>query len=352
MDPIKIRAACAVRPPYEYSTPEIIAYLEKTWLKRMNSSLRRMAVKILEGAEIDKRAAPFPIETVFSAMTFQEKNDLYMRAAIDLGEQALKKALAESGVRAEELDYIITTSCTGFMIPSVDAYLIDKLGMRQDIRRLPVTEMGCAGGTSALIYARDLALANPGLRIAIVAVEIPSITFQAEDLSMENLVSTAIFADGAAAVILGPTTEVRPALAGSAMYHFPESTHLMGYRLQNSGLKIVLDRDVPEAIFAHWDRIFFPFLERHGLKPEDIQNYMFHPGGKKIIARVEDFIGRYGKDISESRAVLRECGNMSSATILHILERVMEKPHAQGERGYMLAFGPGFSAQSLLLQWC
>jgi predicted naringenin-chalcone synthase len=211
--------------------------------------------------------------------------------------------------------------------------------------------MGCAGGTSALIYASDFIRANPDLHVAVVSVEIPSITFQQNDHSMENLVSTAIFADGAAAVILGPTHEMGPAIVDTDMYHFPDSTHLMGYQLHNTGLKIVLDREVPEAIQEHFPKIFFPFLERNGLEPEDIHNYMFHPGGKKIIARVEDFIGRYGKDISDSRAVLRECGNLSSATILHILERVMKKSHTASELGYMLAFGPGFSAQSLLVKW-
>ncbi len=237
------------------------------------------------------------------------------------------------------------------MIPSVDAYLVDKLGLRQNVRRLPVTEMGCAGGTASLIYAHDFARANPDLTVAIVSVEIPSITFQPQDLSMENLVSTAIFADGAAAVILGPSDQVRPVITATDMYHFPNSTHLMGYQLHNSGLKIVLDRAVPDAIHEQFDKIFFGFLSRNNLQPEDIHNYMFHPGGKKIIARVEDFIGRYGKDISTSRAVLRECGNLSSATILHILERVMSQPHAAGELGYMLAFGPGFTAQSLLVKW-
>lgn len=312
---------------------------------------RRLAVRIFENADIERRAAPFPIETVFSEMSFQEKNDLYISAAIDLAERSLRKALNESGTDPRELDYLITTSCTGFMIPSVDAYLIDRLGLRQDIKRMPITEMGCAGGTAALIYASDLARANPEMRAAIVSVEIPSITFQARDWSMENLVSTAIFADGAAAVILGPTSAVRPAIVDTDMYHFPDSTRLMGYHLQNTGLKIVLDRDVPDAIQAHFEKFFFPFLKRNGLEPAQVDNYMFHPGGKKIIARTEDFIGRYGKDISDSRAILRECGNLSSATILHILERVLQKPHAAGELGYLLAFGPGFSAQSLLVRW-
>lgn len=347
----KILSTAIYRPEFEYSTEEIIAYLSKTWFQEIPAETARLAKRIMENSDIDRRAAPFPIEKVFAPLTFEEKNDLYIKAAISLSEKALKRALDKAQLKATEIDYIITTSCTGFMIPSVDAYLVESLGMRTDIRRLPVTEMGCAGGTSALIYAQDILRSRPDFKVAIVAVEIPSITFQPKDLSMENLVSTAIFADGAAAVILGATDRLAPTLVDSQMYHFPKSTHLMGYHLRNSGLKIVLDREVPDAIQENFQSIFFPFLEKNGLKPEQIRHYMFHPGGKKIIAKVEDFIGRYGKDISESRGVLRDYGNMSSATILHILDRKLQQSAEAGDYGYMLAFGPGFSAQSVLLRW-
>jgi len=198
----------------------------------------------------------------------------------------------------------------------------------------------------------DYLKAHPKSKAAVVSVELPSITFQKDDFSMENLVSTAIFADGAAAVILGEDdNKVAPVIVDTDMYHFANTTHLMGYELRNSGLKIVLDRDVPDTIQEHFPKLFLPFLERNNLKVEDVHNYMFHPGGKKIITRVEEYITQFGKDISDSKAVLKERGNLSSATILHILERILMKPHNAGELGYMLAFGPGFSGQSILLKW-
>lgn len=348
----KILGVSSVTPGFKYSTAEIIAAAEKHWLSQINPDVRRVALKIFHGAEIKERHSAFPLDQVFGRLDFETKNDLYKKAAIELAERALVKALADSGVHPSELDFIVTTSCTGFMIPSVDAYLVDKLKLKKNIRRLPVTEMGCAAGVSGLIYASDFLKANPKAKAAVVSVELPSITFQPDDFSMENLVSTAIFADGSAAVILaGESEKLGPKIIDTDMYHFANSTHLMGYNLKNSGLKIVLDRDVPDAIQEHFNDLFFPFLNRNKLNVESVDNYMFHPGGKKIIARVEDFIGRYGKDISDSKAVLQERGNLSSATILHILERVMKKPHAAGELGYMLAFGPGFSAQSLLLRW-
>lgn len=348
----KIIGASVVHPGYQYPTEEIIRVADRDWFSHIDPDIRRIALRIFKGSDIVQRQSAFPLDSVFKQRTFKEKNDLYIKTIIELAEKALKQALQDHDIRPEELDYIITTSCTGFMIPSVDAYLIDKLNLRRDIRRLPVTEMGCAAGISALIYANDFLKANPKGKVAIVSVELASITFQMDDLSMENLVSSAIFADGAAAVILsGDSDRLAPQIVDTDMYHFPQTTHLMGYELRNSGLKIVLDRDVPDTIQEHFPQIFLPFLERNGLKVEDVHNYMFHPGGKKIINRVEDYIGRFGKDISESKNVLAQRGNLSSATILHILEHVLSKPHEAGEWGYMLAFGPGFSAQSILLCW-
>jgi alkylresorcinol/alkylpyrone synthase len=347
----KVLSVISHEPRYKYKTEDVIAYADRVWLSKLDHSVRRVALKILEGAQIETRCSVEPIEVVFSDLSFEEKNNLYIKATIEMGEIVLRKALAAANLMPTDIDYIITTSCTGFMIPSVDAYLVNKLEMRQDIRRLPVTEMGCAGGTSALIYAHDFLRAYPNKRVAIVAVETPSLTFQKNDLSMENLVSTAIFADGAACAILGPSDELRPEIIDTDMYHFPNATHLMGYQLQNSGLKIILDRDVPSEIQAHFEKIFLPFLKRNHLSPQDIQNYMFHPGGKKIINQVEDFIGRYNKDISDSKNILKSRGNMSSATILHILEKFMQKNIAKDELGYLLAFGPGFMAQSLLVRW-
>jgi alkylresorcinol/alkylpyrone synthase len=347
----KILAAVSVTPDYQYKTEDVIAAADDLWLKHIDPTVRKMALRLFHGAEIDARNSVEPLDVVFNDESFEEKNNRFIKASKYMGGKALKKALDQSQLKPTDIDMIITVSCTGFMIPSLDAYLINEFSMRQDIQRLPVTEMGCAAGISGLIYAHGFAKSNPQMRIAIVSVETPSLTFQKRDFAMENLVSTAIFADGASCVILGPSDEVKPKIVDTSMYHFPEGTHLMGYQLKNSGLKIVLDRDVPETIQAHFPKFFFPILERNGLSPESVTHYMFHPGGKKIINQVEDFIGRYGKDISISKNVLKQNGNMSSSTIFYILEKTIQKDTHAGDTGYMLAFGPGFSAQSLILRW-
>jgi predicted naringenin-chalcone synthase len=238
------------------------------------------------------------------------------------------------------------------MIPSVDAYLINQLKMRRDIVRLPVTEMGCAAGVSALIYANSFLRSNPGKTAAIVAVESPMSTFQTGDFSMANMVSAAIFGDGAACAIVGfNDAEVGPVILDTDMYHFYDETDLMGFRLRNTGFEMVLDPNVPERIREQFREILFPFLDRNGLAISDIDHLIFHPGGKKIIQMVESIFDELGKDLSRTRAVLRDYGNMSSATVLFVLDQFLRDGVKPGERGVMLSFGPGFSAQMVLLQW-
>jgi len=348
----KILSIATVNPPYRYLTEEIVAAADKFWLRNENEKTRSLGLKVLRAAAITERYSVVPLETVFSELSFAERNDLYIAAVKKMSEEALLRACEQADISPRSLDYLITTSCTGFMIPSVDAYLVDKLGLRQNIIRLPVTEMGCAGGTSGLIYADHFLRSNPKARAAVISAEAPSITFQKNDFSAENLVSTAIFADGAACAVLGNSDRLGPAILDSSMYHFPESTHLMGYRLTNSGLKIVLDREVPNAISAHFEKYFHPLLERNQLSIADIQHFAFHPGGKKIVQAVEKILLPHGKNISSSKEVLRTRGNISSATVFFVLDRLMREDNPRaGDFGTMLAFGPGFSAQGLLLQW-
>lgn len=341
-------------PKYSRTTEEIIPYIRQ-WISGQEKRFQRKVIKIFENAGVDKRYSIMDADEVFEVTSFEEKNDLYATEAIKLGESALKGALEKASLKPTDLDFIITVSCTGIMIPSLDAYLINNMGMRQDVVRLPVTEMGCAAGVSGIIYANNFLRANPGKRAAVVAVESPLATFQHNDFSMVNIVSAAIFGDGAGAVILSsePTDQkgAGPAILDEAMYHFYEAEHMMGFKLRNSGLQMVLDKTVPETIAAHFPQIIHPFLERNGLDITDIDHLIFHPGGKKIVRTVEDLFGVLGKSIEDTKEVLRLYGNMSSVTVLYVLERFMERSPAKGEKGLMLSFGPGFSAQRVLLEW-
>jgi len=338
-------------PKYSRTTAEIIPFLDH-WLVNHDERFVRKVKKIFEGAAVDKRYSIMdPIE-VFSNTSFQDRNDIYTREVIDLGEKLLEKTLKKANWQPEDLDFIITVSCTGIMIPSLDAYLVNKLKLRQDIVRLPVTEMGCAAGISGIIYAKNFLKANPNKRAAVIAIESPTATFQLDDFSMANIVSAAIFGDGAACVLLSSyENEIGPEIIAESMYHFYDNIDMMGFKLTNSGLQMVLDIEVPATISEHFPNIIHPFLEKNNLGIEDVDHLIFHPGGKKIIQTVESLFCEMGKNINETKEVLREYGNMSSATVLYVLEAIMNKNPEEGTNGLMLSFGPGFSAQSILLKF-
>ncbi len=348
---VKIQSVASQLPKFCNQTEELIP-LVKIWLEGQEPRFQRKVIKLFESAGIEKRYSIMNPVEVFEKTSFEEKNDVYAIEAVNLAEQALKKALDKAKLEANQIDYIITVSCTGIMIPSIDAYLINRLGMKQDVVRLPVTEMGCVAGVSGLIYAKNFLKDNPNKRAAVVAVEAPSATFQIEDFSMENIVSAAIFGDGAAAVILSSyENEQGPVIKDEAMYHFYEATDIMGFKLTNTGLRMILDKEVPETIASHFPDIVNPFLKRNNLKIENLNYLIFHPGGKKIVQTIEDIFSKYDKNIDETKGVLKDFGNMSSATVLHVLERFINKQPNKGDKGLMLSFGPGFTAQRLLLEW-
>ena len=348
---VKITTVAKQLPKYSRTTNEILPFLE-TWLVDQEPRFIRKVKKIFEGAMVDKRYSIMdPIE-VFTKTSFEERNAIYVREVINLGEKVLVKALDKAGWKPADLDYIITVSCTGIMIPSLDAYLINKLHLRQDIVRLPVTEMGCAAGISGIIYAKNFLKANPGKRAAVIAVESPTATFQLDDFSMANIVSAAIFGDGAACVLISSHDEDEgPEIVAEEMYHFYDSIHMMGFNLTNSGLQMVLDVEVPDTIASHFPNIIHPFLEKNKLSISDIDHLIFHPGGKKIVTTVEELFQDLGKNINDTKEVLRLYGNMSSATVLYVLERILDGKPQKGEKGLMLSFGPGFSAQRIVLQF-
>ncbi|QDK83286.1 type III polyketide synthase [Spirosoma sp. KCTC 42546] len=348
---VKITAVAKALPKNWRDTKDILPFLE-VWLADQDTRFQRKVKKIFENAAVDRRYSIMGPTEVFAKTSFAEKNAIYSRESIKLGEEALKNALAKTDWKLTDIDYLITVSCTGIMIPSLDAYLINRLQMRQDVVRLPVTEMGCVAGVSGIIYAKNFLKANPGKRAALLAVESPTATFQLDDFSMANIVSAAIFGDGAACVLLSSNeADKGPEVIAEDMYHFYDATHLMGFDLSNTGLQMVLDKSVTDTIAAHFPDIIYPFLAKNQLSIDEISHLIFHPGGRKIVEVVQEIFGKMGKNIDETKEVLRLYGNMSSATVLYVLERFMDKQPAKDTYGLMLSFGPGFSAQRVLLKW-
>lgn len=309
-------------------------------------------MSIVDNAQVHKRHSIFPIEYIVEPRPLSKTNDEYIEHAIKLGREAAEKCLERAALKPTDIDLIITVSCTGFMIPSLDAHLINLMGFRSNIRRMPFTELGCAAGAMALGRAADYLKAEPGGNVLIIAVELPTLTFQRKDISQANLISSVLFGDGAAAVIVSGKELRGPRILVSETYTFPDSLGAMGFDLKDSGFHILLDKSVPEMIGAKIRCLMDGFLGRHGRKREDIKGWILHPGGARLLGNVEEALGLTKNDTQPSWDILGNVGNLSSATILFILQEWLEKrPLNPGDYAVAAAFGPGFSAEFLLLQW-
>ena len=345
-----IAATATALPPHTISRDDVKYYMGRVF-DIPERKLEAM-MSIVDNARVHNRHAIFPIEYTVEPRALSKTNEEYMEHAIKLGREAAEKCLQRAGLKPTDIDLIITVSCTGFMIPSLDAHLIHLMGFRPNVRRMPFTELGCAAGAMALGRAADYLKAEPGGNVLIIAVELPSLTFQRKDISQANLISSILFGDGAAAVVVRGKPVHGPKILFSETYTFPDSLGAMGFDLRDSGFHILLAKDVPEMIGARINELVDGFLGRCGKKREDIKGWILHPGGARLLGNVETQLGLKPCDTQPSWDILANVGNLSSATILFILQEWLEKrPLKTGEYALLAAFGPGFSAEFLLLQW-
>lgn len=348
-----ILSVATTNPPFTRSTEELLP-LVQLWLHAEPERFREKVVRLFQYSGVERRYSIFSEAEVFSDLAFAERNRIYAERLLPLSEDAVRRAAERANTALSEVDAIVTTSCTGICIPGLDAALVNRLALRQDILRLPVFQMGCAGGVAGLVYAERLVRSGSCRRVMLLALESPIATLRVQDHSMTNMVSAAIFGDGVAACVIGnenPLAKPMPQLVDSGMYHFPDSSRLMGFDLTDSGLGMVLSPEVPATIFEHLDRILVPWLAARQLSLGTVDEFLFHPGGRKILQSVDEWLGPFGKGVPLSHAVLRDHGNMSSATILYILERALAAEHAPDQTACVLGFGPGFTAQRALLRW-
>jgi alkylresorcinol/alkylpyrone synthase len=337
-------------PPHTITREDVKYYMGRVFDIPERRLEAMMAV--VDNARVQKRHAIFPIEYTVEPRALGKTNQEYIEHMLKLGEEAARECLRKGGLRADEIDLLITVSCTGFMIPSLDAHLIHRMGFRANVRRMPFTELGCAAGAMALSRAADSLRAHGGGNALVIAVELPSLTFQRKDISQANLISSILFGDGAAAVLVTSKPLPRPRILATETYTFPDSIEAMGFDLRDSGFHILLSKDVPEMIGARVGELVDGFLERQQLTRADIKGWILHPGGSRLLSNVERALDLSEQDTAPSWNVLREVGNLSSATILFILKEWMEtRPLPPGALSLAAAFGPGFSAEFLLLQW-
>ena len=346
----QILSVSTVTPPYLCPLADMLTQ-SSVWVASQDITFQAKVENIFRKADVKQRYTVLPLAEIFKPMTLDEKNGIYRETLIGFAESALRQALEKARLNPTDIDCLITISCTGHMSPSLDAFLVNRLNMKPTIQRMPITEMGCIGGAVALIYAENYLKAYPDRYVAVLAAELTSITFQREDFSWANIVSTAIFGDGIACAILGASRETRPAIVSSCMHHFPETTDLLGFNLGSTGFHMVLHEHLPGYISQHFHTFMDPILNEAGWTLSDIDHFVVHPGGKKILHNIELILKRHGKHLTDSRAVLRDYGNMSSATVLFILQRFLEKEIQPGEKGLILGFGPGLTASVMLLEW-
>jgi alkylresorcinol/alkylpyrone synthase len=349
--PCAIVATATAVPPHTITREDVKYYMGRVF--EIPERRLEAMMSIVDNAQVHSRRMIFPIDYTVEPRSLEKTNQEYMQHAIELGQRAAEECLKRAGMTAQDIDMIITVSCTGFMIPSLDAHLINSMGFRSDVRRMPFTELGCAAGAMALGRASDYLQSRANGNALIIAVELPSLTFQRKDISQANLISSILFGDGAAAVIVScKPTAPGPRILASETYTFPDSLGAMGFDLKDSGFHILLSKDVPEMIGEKIEGLVDGFLSRHGVTRDQIRGWILHPGGSRLLGNVEKALGLTKCDTQPSWDILGNVGNLSSATILFILQEWLEKrPLQKGDIAMAAAFGPGFSAEFLLLQW-
>jgi alkylresorcinol/alkylpyrone synthase len=359
-----IAGLCTAAPPHVLSQTEIKPFVTALFRESMGRDVDRLG-QVFDSSGIRTRHVAMPLAWFERDRGFAEKNACYVEGALTLASRAATGCLARAGVTASGVDHVVLASTTGLATPSLDARLANQLGFRMDCKRTPLWGLGCAGGAAGLARAAEFALADPEALVLFVAVELCSLTFQRNDFSRENFVATALFADGAAAVLLAGSA-ARARLNGhgplglspeaphlevvrSASRIRPDSLEIMGWDVNDDGLKVVFSRDIPRLVREWVGPEMESFLRSQGLGWSDISHLAFHPGGPKVLQSYEEELGLPSSSLEAAREVLAGFGNMSSPTCLFVLERLLTQGVSPGEKILVAALGPGFAAEMVLL---
>ena len=302
---------------------------------------------IYANAGIESRHSSVPLSWYLQPHGWKERHDLFVESAVGLLERAAADCLDRASIDAARVDGIVVVSTTGMTAPSLDARLMERMGFRRDVQRLPVFGLGCAGGVLGLSRTAALARADPGSLWLFLVVELCGLTFRAGDQSNSNIVATALFGDGAAAALVSCDAD-GPTITASGEHTWPESLDVMGWQVEDDGFGVLFSRDIPALVRGRFRAATDSFLAAHGRSLEDIDALVMHPGGAKVIDALQEALGAPSHALDSARSVLREYGNMSAATILFVLHQVL----AGGQRGRMLlaALGPGFTAGFAILE--
>jgi alkylresorcinol/alkylpyrone synthase len=308
---------------------------------------------IFDHSRIETRQFMMPLAWYQQPHSQTERTRIYQQDGLALIAEAASACLDRAGCRPDEVDQIIFVSSTGHATPTLDAHLINRLGMRPGTSRVPLWGLGCAAGAVGLSRAYDHCLAYPGHRVLLVARECCSLTFKVGDITMKNLIATSLFADGAAAVLIGgdSTNEAGPSIFATRSHLFPDSYGLMGWEFQDDGMQLVLSPDLPAVVREELPALVETFLSAHNLVRQDLQHFITHPGGARVIDAYRETLLLSDGDLRQTESVLRRHGNISSVSVLIVLEEwLKDGGMATAGNGLLSAFGPGFSAELLLFK--
>lgn len=341
-------------PPHGASQAEIQRLAARLFAPALAGDARLLAV--FENAGIDRRWFVEPLDWYDERRGFGEMNAAYVRHAVALGTLAVTRALDRCGLAPGDIDHFVMVSTTGLSTPSLDARIANHLPFRSDLKRTPIWGLGCAGGAAGLARAREFALADPESRVLVLALELCSLTFQRGDLDRRSLVAASLFADGAAAaVVAGAAAEVPRMpfrgleLEASRSTLWPDTLDVMGWDVDDTGLHVVFSRDIPTFVRDRLRPALEQFLAERGIPNGGLPHVVAHPGGPRVLAAYAEALGVPAETFRHSAAVLRECGNMSSPTVLFVLERTLAAGDiGAGERAVIAALGPGFSSELVL----
>ncbi len=319
----------------------------------------RVLARFHRNAGVQARNLVLPIRQYGQLETFGEANDLFIENAVALGARALVDALKAADLTPSDVDVVICATVTGLAVPSLDARIAAVVGLRPDVKRLPLVGLGCVAGAAGVARLHDLLTGHPGQIGALVCVEICSLTVQRDDVSVANLVASGLFGDGAAAVVARatPVGEVDAVVTGgvevlaSRSRLYPDSERTMGFDISELGLQIVLDAEVPALVERYICGDVEEFLAEHGLTRADIGWWVCHPGGPKVIDALRDALELTEHDLALTRESLAQIGNLSSASVLHVLKDTLaQRPPPPGSHGLLMAMGPGFCSELVLLR--
>lgn len=345
-----IAAVSGITLPHKVKQQDVKAQARSLFANNVEHADRLL--QAFDNTGIITRNFAKPIEWYGENNTFEERNNEYIKLALQYSEQAIEKVLAETGVDKDALTDIIFVSTTGLATPSIDALLINKMQLPQHINRTPVWGLGCAGGVAGVAKASTLAKASPDAIVLLVAVELCSLTLIKNDYSKSNFIGSSLFSDGVAAcLVMGDNHISRQQIqikANSSKLYY-DSLDVMGWDFNDDGFKVIFSKDIPTIINKYIKDDVEAFLQKQGLTLTDIGNFIFHPGGRKVIEAYTDALSITEDDLQNTREIMTENGNMSSVTVLYVLERFMKQGFTNGY-GLMLAMGPGFSSEMLLLE--